>query len=93
MGDRGRARSNSRDRRDSGRDSGRERRDDRDGGGRGGDKDGGATTSLLVRNLSYRVTADEIRRVFTRYGDIRDVYIPQVTKLGVSPRMYCKHSF
>jgi RNA recognition motif-containing protein len=33
---------------------------------------------LLVRNLSYRVRADEIRRIFTRYGDIRDVYIPQV---------------
>lgn len=36
------------------------------------------TTSLLVRNISYRVRAQEIRRVFSQYGEVRDVYIPQV---------------
>lgn len=78
-------RDDGRDRRDDGRDrrdDGRDRRDGgaptRDGGRDGPTRDGGATTSLLVRNLSYRVTADEIRRLFTRYGDVRDVYIPQV---------------
>lgn len=81
MGDRGRGRSNSRDRRDGGRDGGRDRDYDRDGG-RGGGRDSGrdasGTVSLLVRNLSYRVTADEIRRIFSRYGETRDVYIPVV---------------
>lgn len=87
MSDRGRARSNSRDRfdsrdggrdagRDAGRDSGRDRGDTRAEPG----KD--ATASLLVRNVSYRVRSDEIRRVFSRYGEIRDVYIPQVILLG-----------
>lgn len=28
-------------------------------------------------SYSYRVRADEIRRVMTRYGEVRDVYIPQ----------------
>jgi len=35
------------------------------------------TTSLLVRNISYRVRADELRRVFSKYGELRDVYIPE----------------
>ena len=42
-------------------------------------RDGGETCSLLVRNLSYNVRPDEIRRIFIRYGDIRDVYIPTVS--------------
>lgn len=77
MSDRGRARSGSRDRSD--RDRGDSRADSRgdDKGSRSRDDPAG-TTSLLVRNLSYRVRADEIRRIFVRYGDIRDVYIPQV---------------
>lgn len=79
MGDRGRARSNSRDRRDGGRDGGRDERDGGRGGGRDSGRDASGTVSLLVRNLSYRVTADEIRRVFSRYGDTRDVYIPVVS--------------
>jgi len=36
------------------------------------------TTSLLVRNVSYRVRPDELKRIFSRYGDVRDVYIPEV---------------
>lgn len=39
---------------------------------------GGETCSLLVRNLSYNVRPEEIKRIFIRYGDIRDVYIPTV---------------
>lgn len=39
-------------------------------------RDSTETCSLLVRNLSYNVRPDEIRRIFIRYGDVRDVYIP-----------------
>lgn len=56
-------------------DRGGERGGDR---ARGGDRSSGSLTSLLVRNLSFNLRADEIRRIFSRYGDIRDVYIPQV---------------
>ena len=61
-------------------DRGRERGGDRDrrSQSRGSRPDGGETTSLLIRNLSYRVRADEIRRLMVRYGEVRDVYIPQV---------------
>ncbi len=59
-------------------------RGDRGGGDRGGDRGEdrqGSTCSLLVRNLSYRVRADEIKRIMTRYGEVRDVYIPQVIQM------------
>ena len=42
------------------------------------DRDQVLTTSLLVRNVSYRVRPDELKRIFSRYGDVRDVYIPEV---------------
>ncbi|CAM9518586.1 unnamed protein product [Phaeothamnion confervicola] len=32
--------------------------------------------SLLVRNLSYRTQASDLKRAFSKYGDVRDVYIP-----------------
>lgn len=32
--------------------------------------------SLLVRNVSYRVTTGEIRNMMEKYGEVRDVYIP-----------------
>lgn len=94
MSDRGRARSNSRDRSDRGDSRGDSRADRSDRGDKASTRDGPeATTSLLVRNLSYRVRADEIRRIFARYGDIRDVYIPQVktvlTVINISTQM-CK---
>jgi hypothetical protein len=78
----GRDRSESVDRdREGGRDRGGERdRDDGRGGDRerGGERTSGTTCSLLVRNISYRVRADELKEVFGRYGEVRDVYIPQV---------------
>lgn len=44
---------------------------------RGGGRSGGSNpVSLLVRNLSYRSGAFELKEQFGRYGDIRDVYIP-----------------
>lgn len=33
-------------------------------------------TSLLVRNVSYRVTTGEIRAMMEKHGEVRDVYIP-----------------
>ena len=67
---------------DRGRDrarSGSRGRGERDHSGeaRGRDRE---TVSLLVRNVSYRVRADELRSLFSRYGELRDVYIPQVTQ-------------
>jgi len=52
----------------------RERRENGRGAG-GGDRHG-STCSLLVRNLSYSVRPEDIKALFSRYGDIRDVYIP-----------------
>lgn len=70
-----RDRSDSRRRMDRGGDRGGDR--SRGEGGGGGDRAGSNMTSLLVRNLSFNLRADEIRRIFSRYGDVRDVYIPQ----------------
>jgi len=33
--------------------------------------------SLLVRNLPYSASVDNLREDFSRYGEIRDVYIPR----------------
>lgn len=56
--------------------------DFRRGGGGGGDggyrRERATSSSLLVRNISYRVRPDELRRVFSYYGNIKDVYIPVV---------------
>lgn len=34
-------------------------------------------TSLKVDNLTYRTTPEDLKRVFERYGDVGDVYIPR----------------
>ena len=34
-------------------------------------------TSLKVDNLTYRTTCEDLRRVFEKYGDVGDVYIPK----------------
>ncbi|KAA3677733.1 splicing factor, arginine/serine-rich 2 [Paragonimus westermani] len=33
--------------------------------------------SLKVDNLAYRTTIDDLRRIFNRYGEVGDVYIPR----------------
>jgi len=33
--------------------------------------------SLKVDNLTYRTTPDDLRRVFEKYGEVGDVYIPR----------------
>lgn len=34
-------------------------------------------TSLKVDNLTYRTTTEDLRRLFQKYGEIGDVYIPR----------------
>ena len=34
-------------------------------------------TSLKVDNLTYRTTTDDLKRIFQKYGEIGDVYIPR----------------
>jgi RNA recognition motif-containing protein len=61
--------------------SNRDDRDDRDRGEEGRDrKHEGPTTSLLVRNLNFNLRADELKKLFGEFGDIRDVYIPMVKR-------------
>jgi len=45
----------------------------RSDGGRGADRDG---TRLLVRNLNLRSSVEDIRGHFSRYGSVRDVFLP-----------------
>ena len=33
--------------------------------------------SLKVDNLSYRISPEELKPVFERYGDVGDIYIPR----------------
>mmetsp|Transcript_19346 Transcript_19346/g.27810 ORF Transcript_19346/g.27810 Transcript_19346/m.27810 type:complete len:178 (+) Transcript_19346:50-583(+) len=51
-------------------------RGDRDRRPRGNSSGETSASSLLVRNISYNVSSSEIRRMFEKYGDVRDVYIP-----------------
>ena len=34
-------------------------------------------STLKVDNLTYRTTAEALRKVFEKYGDIGDIYIPR----------------
>lgn len=43
---------------------------------RGGSRRKDRSTSLFVRNIAFEARADDIRKVFSRYGYVRDVYIP-----------------
>jgi len=38
---------------------------------------GRPSMSLFVRNVAYDMTDDELRRVFLKYGHVRDVYVPK----------------
>lgn len=86
-----------RGRRDNSRDDSRDRRGgsrDRRGGSRDRGRDNRrgsgerSASSLLVRNLSYRVTGDEIRRMMSEFGEVRDVYIPR-DHYSKQPRGFC----
>jgi RNA recognition motif-containing protein len=35
--------------------------------------------SLLVRNLSFKIRSDDLREAFSKFGKVRDVYIPEVS--------------
>lgn len=38
------------------------------------------SASVIVRNISFRVYPDEIHRLFSYYGRLKDVYIPRVSQ-------------
>ncbi|CAL4931323.1 unnamed protein product [Urochloa decumbens] len=40
--------------------------------------------SLLVLNVSFRTTADDLLPLFNRYGDVVDIYIPRDRRTGDS---------
>ena len=42
-----------------------------------GPPDLGGMISLKVDNLTYRTTTDDLKRIFQKYGEIGDVYIPR----------------
>lgn len=56
-----------------GREDSRDRDRDRD---RGRDSGVPGKVSLLVRNLTFRTRVDDVKRIFTDFGDVRDVYLP-----------------
>ena len=86
-----RSRSRSRDRYHRSRSRDRDRGDrgyrDRDRDRRGGDRSEAFGTrrppniqgmvSLKVDNLSYRITPEELKPIFERYGEVGDIYIPR----------------
>lgn len=45
---------------------------------------GRPSLSLFVRNVAYDMTDDELKRVFLKYGHIRDVYVPKDYRTQVS---------
>jgi len=52
-----------------------DRREDR-GDRRSRRDDRGESASVLVRHLNYKTTVDELRKVFTEFGEVVDVYLP-----------------
>ena len=41
-------------------------------------------TSLKVDNLTYRTTVEDLKKVFSKYGDVGDVYIPRDARTNQS---------
>jgi RNA recognition motif-containing protein len=71
--------------------SNRDDRDERDRGEGEGERDRkheGPTTSLLVRNLNFNLRADELKKLFAEFGEIRDVYIPMVKQLSFDSLLF-----
>jgi RNA recognition motif-containing protein len=63
------------DRRGDRFDNRRGERDDRRGGYRS-NRETGESTSVLVKNLNYSTSPDDIRDHFSKFGEVRDVYLP-----------------
>ncbi|CAM9857284.1 unnamed protein product, partial [Heterosigma akashiwo] len=38
--------------------------------------------SLLIRNVSFNSRTEDLRYVFEKFGEVRDVYIPKDHKTG-----------
>ncbi|XP_066387737.1 serine/arginine-rich splicing factor SC35-like isoform X1 [Miscanthus floridulus] len=52
--------------------------------GRSGQPQNRDTFSLLVLNVSFRTTADDLFPLFDRYGEVVDIYIPRDRRTGDS---------
>ncbi|KAJ3700096.1 hypothetical protein LUZ61_003801 [Rhynchospora tenuis] len=52
--------------------------------GRSGPPDVKDSFSLLVLNLTFRTTADDLYPLFDRYGEVVDIYIPRNRRTGDS---------
>jgi len=63
--------------RDRGNDRGDRGGNDRDGRGSRRPPETDEMISLKVDNLTYKTTPESLKRVFDRYGDVGDVYIPR----------------
>ena len=78
-----RSRSRSRDRYHRSRSRDRDRYRERDRDRRGSDFGSRrppniqGMVSLKVDNLSYRISPDELKPIFERYGEVGDIYIPR----------------
>lgn len=79
-----RSRSRSRDRYHRSRSRDRDRYRERDRDRRGSESFGSrrppniqGMVSLKVDNLSYRITPEELKPIFERYGEVGDIYIPR----------------
>lgn len=46
--------------------------------------------SLLVRNLSFNIRLDELSATFSRFGEVRDIYIPEVSLLMMMKKLNYK---
>jgi RNA recognition motif-containing protein len=56
-----------------------ERRGDRNGGDRGGERSESRReegVSVLVRNLTFKLSKEDLREEFEKFGSVKDVYIP-----------------
>ncbi|XP_066349792.1 serine/arginine-rich splicing factor SC35-like isoform X3 [Miscanthus floridulus] len=51
---------------------------------RSGQPENRDTFSLLVLNVSFRTTADDLFPLFDRYGEVVDIYIPRDRRTGDS---------
>ncbi|CAH8280762.1 unnamed protein product, partial [Arabidopsis lyrata] len=52
--------------------------------GRSGPPDISDTYSLLVLNITFRTTADDLYPLFAKYGKVVDVFIPRDRRTGDS---------
>jgi FUS-interacting serine-arginine-rich protein 1 len=50
--------------------------------------EGSPVTSLFIRNIENKVTKDELKELFIKYGEIKDIYIPMKNSHGSESKGY-----